>query len=344
VRLALRAIRVLAAPAPPCADKVPIMKHSLAAAAVCAAMAAAGWTAALQPPEPGASASSSRSTWESIARRFGGSACDTKASRDSTMAFTVPAQVKEILVQGGQRVKEGDVLIRARDSDQAAIVEGQRISAANENETKAAELALENARIRFERLQALGEDQRSPQEFDEARIAHETAKVQVEQAKVRHELEKIRLKQAEGQFERYRLEAPFDGIVEEVKVEVGQGVRETDPAIRVVNIETLRLDVWAPTHETISLGIDAGAKAWVLIDLPGKPWLADGVVQNISPVADSVSQTRRVRVDVANTAGWPAGTKAVIRFTDPGAEWAEYREPAAGGKAADAAPTQGSQR
>jgi hypothetical protein len=41
-------------------------------------------------------------------------------------------------------------------------------------------------------------------------------------------------------------------------------------------------------------------------------------------VADSVSQTRRVRVEFENTESWPAGIPVMVRFTDPGQEWAEH--------------------
>jgi multidrug efflux pump subunit AcrA (membrane-fusion protein) len=49
----------------------------------------------------------------------------------------------------------------------------------------------------------------------------------------------------------------------------------------------------------------------------------------VSPVADSVSQTRRVRVEIDNPEGWPAGTQARVRFTEPTGEW-KSRVPAGG--------------
>jgi RND family efflux transporter MFP subunit len=285
---------------------------------------------------PGAGTLAPPVDFEALAAKFGGAKADTKASQDTVMAFGIPVQVKDIVVEGGQAVKKGDLLIRARDADQVAIVEGQRIQAASEYEIQAADLAMKLAKLKFERLKESGTF--SPAEKDELETQYLTGVAQLEQAKTKHELEKMRLAQAEGQLERYRLEAPFDGIVEEVKVEVGQGVRESDGAIRVVNTAKLRLDAYAPTHETIELAIDKGHKAWVLVDLPGKPRLVEGAVQYISPVADSVSQRRRVRVEVVNTEGWPAGTQAQVRFTDPGGAWDEYR---AGGKALGAAPGAG---
>jgi hypothetical protein len=39
-------------------------------------------------------------------------------------------------------------------------------------------------------------------------------------------------------------------------------------------------------------------------------------------VADSVSLTRRVRVEIENPKGWPAGTQAVVRFEKPSGQFA----------------------
>lgn len=263
------------------------------------------------------------SDWEELSARYGGAKAETKPCRDVTMAFTISSEVREVLVKGGDRVATDQLLVRARDADVVALVEGQRLQAANDNEVKAAELALELAELSFKRLQEAGEY--SVSEFDQLRIQAATSKVQLEQAKVRLELEKRRLEQAEGQLERYRLKAPFEALVEEVKVDVGQGIREAEPVIRLVDVSKLWLEAYAPTRETMERGTKAGDTAWVLVDLPGKPKLVEGKILYLSPVADSVSQLRRVRVEVENIEGWPAGTPARVSFQEPVKEWDEYR-------------------
>ncbi len=265
----------------------------------------------------------SAETWAQVSERFGGVRADTKASRDVVMAFTVSTEVREVLVKGGQRVRKDDILLRARDADQVAIVEAQRISANNDNEIKAAALQLELNDLQYSRLKESG--QGGVAELDEARIRAATAKVQLEQARVRADLEKKRLEQAEGQLERYRLKAPFDGVIEEVKVDVGQGVREAEPALRIVNTEQLWIEVYEETTKTIRSGLDKDKPAWVLVDLPERPRLVEGKVLYISPVADSVSQKRRVRVEIVNTESWPAGTPVKVVFEQPETAWDAYR-------------------
>ncbi len=95
-----------------------------------------------------------------------------------------------------------------------------------------------------------------------------------------------------------------------MRVEAGQGVRESDPVLRLVDIQKLWLEPYAPTQETLRLGLKAGTKAWVLVArcrTSRCTWR--GKVLYVSPVADSVSQSRRVRVEIENTEGGPRGRR-----------------------------------
>ncbi|MBY0309038.1 MAG: hypothetical protein K2Q09_09880, partial [Phycisphaerales bacterium] len=91
--------------------------------------------------EPPAAASSSRvpptappgvaqpltAGWNERASAFGDLEWITRPSRDATMSFTSPVEVREILAQPGARVKTGQLLVRARDGDIVAAVEAQRV-------------------------------------------------------------------------------------------------------------------------------------------------------------------------------------------------------------------------
>lgn len=264
-------------------------------------------------------------SWDALAKEFGGYKSETKPSRDAVMQFAQSGEIRLISVSGGQRVKRGDVLARVRDAEVVAAIARQKIVAENRLEIDNAERQLELAQYRFEQLKA-GKTF-SPAEFEELRISAEVAKIQRDQAIVNLEAQKIALDQLLGQAERYRLEAPFDGVVEEVMVEVGQGVTENEKVLRIVNTETLWLDAYAGTSESIRLGLKENSPAWVLIELADAPRLVKGTVLYVSPVADAVSQTRRVRVEIQNTENWPAGTQARVRFTEPSGEWEKYSTP-----------------
>jgi len=274
-----------------------------------------------------ATTGASDSAWRQAAARFGGVETFTKPSRDVTMRFSFPTEIREVAVVGGQRVKAGELLIRARDAEIKAALDVQKLRAGTDLEVKAAEAQLELAKFRYKNLlEAREKGSGSAMELEERRIEQRQAELTLDQAKVRLQEAQLLVQQAEGRYETYRLEAPFDGVVEEVMVDVGQGVNEQMPAIRVVNTEILWLDAFPRTGETVELGLKEGSPAWVLLDLHGGGRLVQGKVLYVSPVADSVSLTRRVRVEIANPTGLPAGTQAMVRFTPPEGEWPRLDE------------------
>lgn len=288
--------------------------------------ASAGWAQAQQSPPEQASQPSGLAagvlSWDKLANSFGGYKSETRPSRDAVMQFAQSGEIRLLSVSGGQRVKRGDVLARVRDAEVTAAIARQKVVAENRLEIDNAQKQLELAVFRFEQLKA-GKTF-SPAEFEELKISADVAKIQRDQANVNLDTQVIALEQLLGQAERYRLEAPFDGVVEEVMVEVGQGVTENEKVLRIVNTETLWLDAYAGTSETIRLGLKENSPAWVLIELADAPRLVKGHVLYVSPVADAVSQTRRVRIEIENPEDWPAGTQARVRFTEPSGDWNQY--------------------
>jgi len=285
---------------------------------------AAGSTGVLAlPVQPGAAPGSAIKappveSWEEMASTFGGVATNTKPSRDVLMRFGQPTEIKEVLVRAGQRVKAGELLIRARDSEFLPALEQQKLRSESVLEIKAAQADLELAEFRFRNQQAAKDKSAfSEIEYEEARINLETRRVQLEQATFNHSQEKLRYDQAVGQFERLRLEAPFDGIVEQVIGELGQGVNEQTDVIRVVDVSRLWLEAFTPVDQTLELKLAEGSTAWVLLDVREGIKVVPGKVLHASPVADSVSGLRRVRVEIDNAEGMPAGVRARVRFVAP---------------------------
>jgi len=292
-----------------CMNKAPLLGR----VALCAVLCGTCTVYALSPQPGILNPASPR--WEGIAEAFGGVKSETRPSRDATMSFALATEVQEVFVRGGQRVKRDDPLLRARDTEVVAAMEQQRALAQSDLEIQGAAAALELADFRFEQLKRGATF--TPSEFEELRIQAMTAKIQRDLAIFNREQQQHRLRQLEAQAERYLLKAPFDGVVSQVLVDVGQGVNEQQKAIRIVSTDQLWLDAWAGTEDTMRLSLKDGAKAWVLVDVPDRPVVAEARVIEIDPVADPVSQTRRIRVEIDNTAGWPAGTQARVRLAGP---------------------------
>lgn len=241
------------------------------------------------------------------------------------MGFTIPMEVYELPVVGGQVVKKGQLLVRGRDTEALAALEVQRVRAKNRAPIDAAVASLDLAEIRLrDGEQAFKDTAMTQAEVDERRAQVANSKAQLDNAKAQVAEEQARLVQLERQLERYRLEAPFDGVVELVAAEVGQTFEQAQPMVRVVSVDPVWIDVPASTEETLTLGLKAGDKAWVLLDVPHDPSrprgeVIEGKVLDVSRVVDA-SGSRRVRVEAPNARQWPAGIRARVRFTAPATE------------------------
>jgi len=233
------------------------------------------------------------------------------------MSFTIAVEVRELPVRPGDRVKKGDILIRARDGDAVAALVAQQVRVDNLGPLNSAQAAVDSAQVRYDRiLEAKAENATNPQEVDDRRVQLAAAKAQLLNAQNDLKEEAARLKQLEESLVRYRLEAPFDGVVESLIVEVGSSIEPPNPVLRIVNIDTLWIDLPTPTDLTLSRKLKSGDPAWVMLDVPGGK-VMQGKVLYVSPVADAAAATRRVRVEVPNPDQYPPGTRARVRFDRP---------------------------
>lgn len=259
----------------------------------------------------------------SWARSFGGEPIFTEPSRSAVIGFDVPTSVREVLVVGGQRVRQGDLLVRGDDAEELAVYRTQEIQVREALEVDRAAKALELARIEYQKTQdAYASRGATELDVDRRRVSMEVAEVDLQIEKMRAEQAAVQLERFAARVERYRLRAPFDGVIERVEVDVGQSMRESEPVVRVVSIDSLRADVPVSTELTLELDLSPGDPAWVLLDAgPAAREVYRGVVTEVSPVAFFATRQRRVRVEFPNPRGRPAGLAAWVRFTEPPPEW-----------------------
>jgi multidrug efflux pump subunit AcrA (membrane-fusion protein) len=109
-----------------------------------------------------------------------------------------------------------------------------------------------------------------------------------------------------------RLVSPIAGRVEKVAVETGEAIERLGPVIQLVNVDPLRIDVPVPLAEAERL--KTGQQ--VSVSFPDNPAdaSANGQITHISSVADAASDTLRVRIEVSNPLGRPAGERITVGF------------------------------
>lgn len=260
--------------------------------------------------------------WVWTGPSFGGTKAVTRPSRDSIMGFAASTTITEVLVRGGQTVREGELLLRGDDREEAALLRIQELRAGSDETVDRAKEQHELAKLEYAKMRdSHDRGGASEQELDRARVSEAISAIDVAIARETLEQERIQVDRIKARLDRLQLRAPFDGQVDIVIVDVGQSVREGDRAVRVVDVDPLWIDVPADTGETIARGLKADDPAWVLLDLPeidgGPARLREGRIIEVSPVADAGSATRRVRVEVANPDGLVAGVTAWVRFERP---------------------------
>lgn len=237
-----------------------------------------------------------------------------QARHDLDLGFTVQARVADVAVVEGQRVEAGQLLIRLDDRDGAAQIELFELRAASTLEIEAAKADWELKENEAKRLEeAMSMSGAAPFEVERARLEAKRSRLAYELFVQRRAETALQLEQAKLVHERYRLQAPLAGIIEQVTVEPGEMVEEVRPVLRMVVIDPLRIDAPVPIAQAAALS--TGHKAWVKFKASGR--VVEASVVNVASVADPGSETRAVRVDVPNPQGEPAGSHVSVSFTKP---------------------------
>lgn len=297
-------------------------KHSLAWAFVAGAAAVGVATPVFAQTSDGPTREVRRLD-TALAEQFG-VLCHIRPSREAMMAFGQPTKVAEVVIRGGQEVKKDQVILRGDDREEASLLRLQQERAKTDLPVRRAEVAMQLADSEYKRLLDIYDKGGSgPQELERARLAAVQAALDFEMAKLTQTTEVIQVDRFQARVDRLQITAPFDGVVASVQVDVGQSVSENDKIVRVVNVDTLMMDVGADIGEERTWTVKEGDTAWVLVDVAGTAKMRTGKVTEVDPTADLGSRSRRIRVEVPNPKSGErllAGGPAWVRFTEPSAE------------------------
>jgi RND family efflux transporter MFP subunit len=225
-----------------------------------------------------------------------------EAVEATTIAAQTNARVLELPVDVGDRVRKGDVLVRFSDVEQQS---GRRAAAAN---VAAARAESRDAEANWKRTDAI---------FKRGLIA----RAQLDAAVARRDAARATLAAADavlksaGQQADYTvLRAPFDGVITQRFVHVGEAVQSgpptPQPLIALAALDALRVDVVVPQG-----GVDAiraSPDASVALD-DGKRVQAARVT--VFPYADPGTHSFRVRVELpAGGSGLYPGMTVKVAF------------------------------
>lgn len=203
-----------------------------------------------------------------------------RAVHEVSVASKLLARVVEVGVTAGQRVREGDVLVRLDDADLAARAQQAHAAEAG------ARAGRDQAQIEYERIKHLLEQQAASKiEWDRAQAELKTAEAELARAEQA-------VNEAETVLEYARISSPITGVVIDKKVEAGDTV--TPGQVLLTLFDPTRMQLVASVRETLTRRLAVGQAVNVHIDALEKT--CQGRVSEIVPEAESASRTFSVKV------------------------------------------------
>jgi RND family efflux transporter MFP subunit len=272
--------------------EMPMTPRTLLGASLLAVLAACGGG----PAAPDAAASAAVVALESVpvgtttqADRSGFDGV-VQAVRQTAIAAQVPGAVVALNVKAGDTVKAGQVLLRldARAAQQAAAAGGAQVLAAR---------AMQDAATKeYERQKQLY----ASHFISRAALDQAEAQYKATQAQAQAQLASAGAAQTESTF--YVVKAPYDGVVADVAVVLGDMAMPGRPLLTVYDPAALRISAAVP--QTVAAGLRKDAT--IEVELPGAVAgrLAPSAVQ-LLPTVDPATHTLELRADL------PAGLTGV---------------------------------
>lgn len=227
-----------------------------------------------------------------------------KARRRADLSPEMGGRVVQLDIDAGEAVRSGQVLLRLDSTSQRAQLEKARRDVVTaEARREEACLAAEQAEREYQRHRALAERQIvAANLLDQLESRARTTAVGCQAAGAAIESARASIVVLESEIAKTVLRAPFDGVIAELSVELGEYVTPSPPGIPIPAvmeiIDTSSIFISAPMDEVDSARVKPGQRVRVTIDpFPDREFL--GTVDRVAPyVLDLEAQNRTVEIEV----------------------------------------------
>ncbi len=230
------------------------------------------------------------------------------------LSTSVDGIVEQILVDRGDRVKKGDVLVRLEAGVERAAVKQARLRTQQKAEIEIAASQLAFARKKRDRTMQLFTDNAiSELAKDEVDLEVETAMLELRRANENHARAVLDLERAQEILNLRRIVSPIDGIVVRRLVAPGESIGEQQTVLlELVQIDPLNVELVVPASEFGRFELGS-----MLVVTPRPPGTGtyEAKIEIIDPVIDASSGTFGVRANLPNpTLDIPAGLICTAAF------------------------------
>jgi RND family efflux transporter MFP subunit len=226
--------------------------------------------------------------------------CVIEPDRAAEVGSPVIGVVQSIRVERGDFVREGQLLARLRANVERASVGAAETRAQAEADARGAQANYEFMRQKLTRAEELVQKNFiSQQALDQVRAESSVAQQKLAQAQEQQRIASQELELALAQLRQRSIRAPFDGIVADRYVNVGERVDER-PMFRIAKVNPLRVEVIVPA--ALFGTIRTGMVAEVTPDIPNSA-VVEAKVVLVDRLVDPASNTFRVRAEMPNADG-----------------------------------------
>jgi RND family efflux transporter MFP subunit len=211
---------------------------------------------------------------------------EVKPRYESDLSFRVAGKVLSRLVDVGAWVRQGDTLAALDTQDYQ-----NRLRSA-EAEVSSAEAALVNAQATEARQAKLLKDGWTP------KATYDTALQNLQAAEARLKAVKANLDLTRDQLNYTTLKADFDGVITAVGAEAGQNVNAGQMVVKLARPNDR--DGVFNIAETAFADVSDARPEVTVWPLSNQNLIVEGVVREVSPVADPATRTYTVKVTLNN--------------------------------------------
>lgn len=244
----------------------------------------------------------------------GGIRAVTRPSADVMLSFVQPGRIVFLPFKEGDTIKADQVLVRLDDAAEQIQLAQLKAQAEDTTQIRAAEASLAQKKVDLAKLEkAAASNAATTLEVEHARLDVTIAELSLQLAQFEHEQAIRKYQELEARIKNMQIASPIDGKIEQIAVEVGESVNALADVIRVVRTDPLWIDAPVPLQDRSRLSLGIAAHVQIVEAGPGAEPL-EGRVIFVGTVADAASGTLRVRIEVPNQAGRPAGEHVLVSF------------------------------
>lgn len=203
---------------------------------------------------------------------------------ETNMSFQVGGQIIKRNVDVGSRVSSGDLLMSIDPKDVL------QQSNQGDAQVSSALTQLKLAETNLKRYKQLYKEEAIPAAMlDQYQTNYEAAKAAYQEALAAAE-------QGHNALSYANLQASANGVISAINVETGQVVAAGQTVLTLIQTDELEAEINVPENHLseATVGKSVSVKFWAL------PNEVEGVIREVSPMADSTSKTYRVRISLIN--------------------------------------------